>query len=123
MQTGKEYYVALYTPADALDVPADGPGSAQFLISDECSKVTVLTVKASHVIKVDGEVRNENDIIEACRNQSPVIQVDLYGQREEGGELELIEENAVFDWFDGSMEEFVEIKNDKKAVYTTFTHR
>lgn len=121
MQTGKEYYVALYTPADALDVPADGPGSAQFLISDECSKVTVLTVKASHVIKVDGEVRNENDIIEACRNQSPVIQVDLYGQREEGGELELIEENAVFDWFDGSMEEFVEIKNDKTDLWTALS--
>ncbi len=122
MISGKEYMIVLYLPnGDTGFNPEEGPTAAlyQLGVSDndkDCSKSCVFRVMASHTIKIDGEVVNPNDIIESCRNQSPIVQVDLYGKTDDGDTPQLIEENARFDWFAGSMEEFAEIKDEETGV-------
>lgn len=115
MSSGKEYLVVLYLPHEGETfADGEGPSAAQYQIGsfgsdNDCSKSCTFRVMAAHSIKIDGEVKNPNEIIESCRNQSPVVQVDLYGLFD--GKLDLVEENARFDWFVGSTEEFSQIED------------
>lgn len=128
MVSGKEYLVALYMPMmDGEIDPEVGPTASHYQVGqigseNDCSKSCIFRVMANHVIKVDGEVVNQNEIIESCRNQSPVVQVDLYGKTGDGGKAELAQENAFFDWFAGSMDEFTAIKNDETDLWSALNH-
>ncbi|MCM1376875.1 MAG: T9SS type A sorting domain-containing protein [Clostridium sp.] len=121
MMPGKEYIAVLigHDPRDPNYV-INEPTARDFNVEDDCTMKCVLTVASSHTIKIDGEVRNQSDEIDACRNQSPVVQVDLYAEVEdENGHksTQKVEENAVFDWYDGSMDEFVEQKEGDLTLW------
>lgn len=125
MISGKEYLVVLYLPAENDEVSDRGPTASQYQISsiggeNDCSKSCTFRVMAAHSIKIDGAVANPNEIIESCRNQSPVVQVDLYGRIND--KLELIEKNAHFDWFAGSTEEFNSIKDGGVFLWDAISH-
>ncbi|MCM1139366.1 MAG: T9SS type A sorting domain-containing protein [Muribaculum sp.] len=121
MRPGKEYIAVLisYDPNDPTHIITD-PSCMDFNIQDDCTMKSVFSVASSHTIKIDGEVRNQSDEIDACRNQSPVVQVDLYAEieNEDGTKsTQKVEENAVFDWYDGSMDEFVEQKDGNLTLW------
>lgn len=126
MISGKEYMVVLYLPnADETFEDGKGPSAAQYQIGsigtdNDCSKSCTFRVMAAHSIKIDGEVKNPDEIIESCRNQSPVVQVDLYGLFD--GKLDLVEQNARFDWFTGSMEEFSMIEENGVFLWDAMSH-
>lgn len=126
MGSGKEYMVVLYLPnKDEVFADGQGPTAAQYQIGsfgkdNDCSKSCLFRVMAAHSIKIDGEVKNPDEIIESCRNQSPVVQVDLYGQFDDS--VELIEKNARFDWFAGSMDEFSQIKEGDVSLWDAMIH-
>lgn len=114
VKTGMEFYIALYAPAEGISVdPEKGPGYELFRVDDPCSKICTFRVESSGIIKVDGSVIYPGEPVVVCENQAPVIQVDLQGQSAEGEEIEVVEHNAVFDWFDGPYEEFSNIVSDK----------
>ncbi|MCM1401765.1 MAG: T9SS type A sorting domain-containing protein [Bacteroides sp.] len=123
LQSGKEYIAVILTKPQGTTFEKGMPNSSDFLVEDKCTKKCTFTVQSSHVIIIDGEVRKQSDEIDACRNQSPVVQVNLYAQKldDEGnvipGETELVEEKAYFDWFDGPMDEFVSIKENDITLW------
>lgn len=121
MHVGKEYIAVLITRPITEDGNVIIPGPYDFDIREKCTRQCIFDVKSSHIIKIDGAVQQQTDEIDACKNQQPVVQVDLYAQTidDEGnpipGKTHLVEENAVFDWFDGSMDEFTQI--EENGVY------
>ncbi len=111
MQSGKEYMIVLFTTDTEEAIPTGGPDYNDFDLGGQCCKSCVFSVKAAHTIKIDGEIVTENSVIDICKNQSPVIQVDLHGKAENGDDkIVPVQENACMDWFDGSMEEFTSTK-------------
>lgn len=104
LSSGKEYYISIYTPVDEI-AEVTSPGWTEFDINNECAKMCVFRVKPSSVIKIDGELRSDLDNITCCENQSPVVQVNIYGIKD--GELTEIEKNAYLDWFDGTNSEYM----------------
>ncbi|MDE6854640.1 MAG: hypothetical protein K2J38_06240, partial [Muribaculaceae bacterium] len=108
------FYIALYAPAEGVAVNPDrGPGYELFRIEDPCSKKCSLRIEASGVIKVDGSVVYPGEPVIVCENQAPVVQVDLQGQLQEDEDIEVVEHNAVFDWFAGSYDEFTNIVSEQ----------
>lgn len=107
LSSGKEYYLSIFTPLSATGEDFS-PGWSDFDVMNNCAKMCVFRVKPSSVIKIDGEVRNDIDDISCCENQSPVVQVNIYGMLD--GELAEIEKNAYMDWFDGTNAEYQEMK-------------
>lgn len=124
MISGKEYMVVLYL--DDENSPFDETNAAALYqigsigTDNDCSKSCTFRVMSANSIKIDGEVKNPDEIIESCRNQSPVVQVDLYANVD--GELQLVEENARFDWFNGSMDEFSQIKEGDVFLWDAMIH-
>ncbi|MCM1504119.1 MAG: hypothetical protein NC127_02860 [Muribaculum sp.] len=130
MEPGKEYYIAILTKTTGDDFGDNitEPTGSLFIeqgILDDCAKKCLFTVQASHVVKVDGIIRDQMREIDACRNQSPVVQVDLYGLPEElsgsdgitQSQLVEVEKNAVFDWFAGPMDDFIQIKDGDLTLW------
>ncbi len=107
LRPGKEYYVAIYTEDENIQNPVTSPGADEFDIEDECSKTSVMRVRASSIVKIDGVTELDVDDIVVCENQQPTVQVDLLGKSTdgEGGLLE-VEKNARLDWYVGSSDEF-----------------
>lgn len=126
MVSGKEYMVLLYLPnKDEIFADGQGPTAQQYQIGsfggeNDCSKSCLFRVRAAHTIKIDGAVKQPDEIIESCRNQSPVVQVDLYGKF--GDKIDLVEENARFDWFEGPMEEFSQLKEGDVFLWDAISH-
>lgn len=104
LSTAKEYYVSIYPEMAGSGVTT--PSWPQFDILDPCARVCIFKVKPRSTIKVDGELREETDSITSCKNQSPVIQVDLWGKTADGDDIEPIEKNAMLDWYNGTYDEF-----------------
>lgn len=107
---GKEYYISIYvSPAGEIS-----PGWSEFNIKDPCAKVSVVRVKPTSTVKIDGEVREDSDNISVCEGQKPVVQVDIYGKKDEtSGTItdEPLEKNARMDWYDGTYVEFMAERN------------
>ena len=104
LMTGKEYYVSIYPAVSETEIT---PAWSEFDINDPCARMCVFRVRPASVIKVDGEVREDTDNIICCENQSPVVQVDIWGKNGEMNEMEPVEKNARLDWYNGSYESFV----------------
>lgn len=124
MISGKEYMVVLYLD-DENSIFDETNAAALYQIGsigtdNDCSKSCTFRVMSANSIKIDGEVKNPDEIIESCRNQSPVVQVDLYANVD--GELQLVEENARFDWFNGSMDDFSQIKEGDVFLWDAMIH-
>lgn len=124
MISGKEYMVVLYLDDESSSFD-EANAAAHYQIGsigteNDCSKSCTFRVMAANSIKIDGEVKNPDEIIESCRNQSPVVQVDLYAQVD--GKLQMVEESARFDWFTGSMEFFSQIKENDVSLWDALGH-
>lgn len=112
LSSGKEYYVSIYAAMEG-DGSIQTPGWSEFNIKDPCAKVCVFRVKPASMIKIDGEVRQDIDNITCCENQSPVVQVNLYGKNNDGTiSDEPIMKNARMDWYNGSYDEYQSASKD-----------
>lgn len=106
LSSGKEYYVSIY-PAMEGETHITNPGWSEFDIMSQCARVCVFRVKPTSTIKIDGEVREDTDNITCCENQSPVVQVNLYGKNNDDIiSDEPIVKNARMDWYNGSYDEY-----------------
>lgn len=118
MKPGDEYYISIFPYSGADDKT---PGWTEFDIKDKCAKVCVFTVLSSDVVKIDGVLVQDKDNVEVCENQSPVVQIDLWGKKTENGTLEELEKNAYFDWFNGTNDKYESIivkdKDNKPVKY------
>jgi len=118
LQPGKEYYIAMYVPIDPAMGTADFvPEWEDFDIFNSCSKYGIFRVYTSNVIKIDGEVHSDVGNIVVCENQSPVVQVNIWGQFP-NGEVREMEKNAYIDWYDGSIEEFQTVRSGADDALT-----
>lgn len=106
--TGKEYYVSICPALEDIGEPSWN----EFDINDPCARTCVFRVRPTSVIKVDGEVRENADNITCCENQSPVVQVDLWGRNDETNEMEPFEKNARLDWYNGDYDSFVNERSE-----------
>lgn len=112
LSSGKEYYVSIYAAMEG-DGSIQTPGWSEFNIKDPCAKVCVFRVKPASMIKIDGEVRQDIDNITCCENQSPVVQVNLYGKNNDGTITDdPIERNARMDWYNGTYEDFLNERSE-----------
>lgn len=110
LQAGKEYYISMYVPIDkALATDDFVPKWEEFDIFDHCAKYSTFRVYSSNVVKIDGVVRGDVGNIAVCEDQSPVAQVNIWGQLP-NGELREVDKNAYIDWYEGSIDEFRSIK-------------
>ena len=71
---------------------------ASFDLRDNCTSKNLFQVIFSGEIKVDGMLRSEQDGINICSNQRPVITIDLNGISDNKA---IVTENAYFDWYFG----------------------
>lgn len=135
MIPGREYIFSILTKAGNGIKIFGGengvPSAADWVsegVQNACAKKCYLTVQGSSVIKIDGAVQQPENEIDACRNQRPVVQIDLYAQKidDNGNQIigddgkpvfELVDRNALFDWFDGTMEEFVAVKEGNITLW------
>ena len=107
LSPGKEYYVSIYSFIEK-ETGVTEPGWTEFDITDPCARACVFRVKPTSTIKIDGEIREDVDNITCCENQSPVVQVDLWGKKEDGTiSDDPIKKNARMDWYNGSYDEFL----------------
>lgn len=117
LKSGKEYIIALYSQlSDSEELTElDNPALA-FDLANKCAKKCVFRVRASGVVKIDGVMVPDLDNITCCENQFPVVQIDLLGKSTTGdGEMIEIEKNARFDWYSGSMDEYIEEKTEMQS--------
>ena len=114
----KNYYVVLATPMN--NNVKEGEEYLMFDITNKCAKICEVTIHASEIVKIDGVLVEDMDQFVVCENQSPVVQVNVWGQKTaKDGEIEMeeIEKNAWFDWYLGSMEDFRKEDGDSHSLY------
>ena len=105
-KVNKEYYVILSTEDETS---IEGKEASAFDLMSECAKVCEVTIKSSNIIKIDGDLVEDASQFVVCENQSPVVQVNVWGQKEDaenGTNYEELKKNATFDWYLGSIEDF-----------------
>jgi len=114
LKPGKEYILAFYpsavnpenADAEVKKIQEDGP-SKYFNPGDKCAKFCTFKVMPSDVVKIDGIIVPDLNAFSVCENQSPVINIDLYGAPANGSRsIELLKENANMDWYAGSLTEY-----------------
>lgn len=117
---GKEYIIALWAPAlepltPAEETEANILQATNFVIDDPCAKICVFRVHSSGVIKVNGEIVNDEDNIRCCENQYPIVQIDAYGMvpkdptntaPDAEKEMMIIDDAAVYDWYAGRLTDY-----------------
>lgn len=108
LTVGKEYILAFYPSYDGKEVEdVIKDPSSFFSIDDQCAKLCVFEVLPNERIKVDGTAMSDLSNITVCENHSPVVHVDLLGSSSDGSRLmDIIEENAYMDWYNGSMTDY-----------------
>ena len=101
---GDEYYIA-FTNTDISNVQGDAEGSLAYKLAEyfdmddpDCGIRGTFRVEGSLVINVDGEV--STDAATVCKGQQPLIDVQM---KDHQGH---IVEDAVFDWYFGSIQDF-----------------
>lgn len=127
---GKEYTIALWAPgctyADSQEPTSEFYASeanvlkaVNFSIGDPCSKVSTFTVESAGVIKINGEIVSSKDHLTVCKNQYPVIQIDVQGlvpvdpdnydpsdPAKSETKMTVVEKGAPYDWFFGSYADY-----------------
>lgn len=111
LRPGKEFYVVLYTPLIGDEIPTDENAVTVFDPQRDCAKVSTFRVRTAGQIKIDGNVIPPGAPIEVCEGQSPVVQLDVATKPLAEGDLDNntppVIENAYFDWYTGSMDQFM----------------
>ncbi|MDE6682356.1 MAG: hypothetical protein K2J87_02910, partial [Muribaculaceae bacterium] len=108
LKIGKEYYVVFKSRLDDGDssvgiLPDSYDATTFFDLGEECSYNCILTVTPALEVKIDGVIQPGFNELEACENQMPVIQLNVWSTDKEPVE---VMKNAYFDWFDGSINDF-----------------
>jgi len=107
IRAGREYILALYVQEKGGESQVTAPDAHDFDVESECARIGYFTLHSSGVVKIDGVVVPDMDNIVCCINQSPVVQIDLWGKSKSSDELMEVEKNSCFDWYGGSMNDFV----------------
>ena len=101
---GDEYYIA-FTNTDISNIQGDAEKSLAYKLAEyfdmddpDCGIRGTFRVEGSLVINVDGEV--STDAATVCKGQQPLIDVQM---KDHQGH---IVEDAVFDWYFGSIQDF-----------------
>ena len=116
LSVGKEYYIIMKSATPEEEKVSIDDVATFFQKETDCAMVATFTVKPTHIVKIDGVVVEDYDNLTVCENQSPVVQVNVWGKNQTTGEFEEVEKNAYFDWFDGSASEFEEYKEDEVSL-------
>lgn len=107
---GKKYYVSMVLNPKGKSGDESSefkPEWDDFNIKKDCTLQCVFTVEPTSVIKIDGEIVEFGSQTEYCANMQPTIQVNLKGIDSDGN-IEVVEYNAYFDWYDGNMDAYNE---------------
>lgn len=103
MNVGKQYVIALMN-AESYDNTKTVP--VNFRLEDKCQATNDFTVVFSGEVKIDGELVAEQQGLDFCANQRPIVTIDLNGIAEGG--MPIKTEQAYFDWYYGPRELDVE---------------
>ena len=110
---GDEYYVA-FTRTDVSKADVDGLASAYEFDDIDCGIRGTFTVEGPLIVNVNGDV--ESDAETVCIGQQPLVEVDMSDGH--GG----IVEDAVFDWYFGSIQRFRDEVTEPIAELRGATH-
>lgn len=108
MRAGKEYIIALYHATTDRE-----PTVEDFRIFDDCATMGSFQIKGAKDIKVDGTPHFDASDLSCCENQQPVIEVNMIGFKtgetpDYTTETRDVVVEAVFDWYQGTSEEYYE---------------
>ena len=120
------YYVIISIPENRDAQISEEEAHEVFDLTYKCANFGEVEVTASDVIKIDGVIVEDNSSFVICENQSPVVQVNVWGQTTTGneGEEERVEikKNAWFDWYLGPIEDFTKDGEDgKPSLYESLS--
>ena len=136
---GKEYIIAIWTPdlgrlteAEREELTVNPEQFvlqySKFQIEDNCSKNCVFRVKGSGVIKINGMIESDEDNVRCCANQYAIIQIDANGMvptdpnnPNSETEMTVIEKNAFYDWYTGSVEQYYQERWPAEGGEGSFT--
>ena len=110
---GDEYYVA-FTRTDVSNADVDGLATAYEFDDIDCGIRGTFTVEGPLIVNVNGDV--ESDAETVCIGQQPLVEVDMSDGH--GG----IVEDAVFDWYFGSIQQFRDEVTEPIAELSGATH-
>lgn len=110
---GDEYYVA-FTRTDVSNADVDGLATAYEFDDIDCGIRGTFTVEGPLIVNVNGDV--ESDAETVCIGQQPLVEVDMSDGH--GG----IVEDAVFDWYFGSIQRFRDEVTEPIAELSGATH-
>lgn len=116
LKPGKEYIVAFCYRTIKEDEETTFDDVGDFDLDGECARTCVFRVKGATTVKIDGVVVPDLDNLQACENNSPVVQIDIWGKENGNEELKEYEKNAYLDWYAGSLEEFNQKDQLNKAL-------
>ena len=108
----KEYYLAISINND-IEQGKEPDLASMFDLGSACAAKCVMMLIPSQIIKVEGEIQPDRNNIVICENTSPIIQANVVALDENGNRIEM--SNDVFDWFYGTMEEFIEYNDGDEA--------
>ena len=112
LKVGREYYVLVTPDFEGRNNYSDSELAGIFMIQEACAQKGILRVQGGGYVRVDGEPYADNDPIEVCVGQAPVIQIVLQQKKQQilNGEINYEEvsrvDNPYFDWYVGSKVEF-----------------
>lgn len=108
LRAEKEYYISMFVKNEEEMSDWDWwePGWWDFNITLPCTLQSVFTVTPTSVIKIDGDIHDDDSRTEYCQNQQPTVQINLKGYDPETGEILVVDPDARFDWYDGTLEEY-----------------
>ena len=110
---GDEYYVA-FTQTDVSNADVDELATAYEFDDIDCGIRGTFTVEGPLIVNVNGDV--ESDAETVCIGQQPLVEVDMSDGH--GG----IVEDAVFDWYFGSIQQFRDEVTEPIAELSGATH-
>ena len=94
MEVGKQYVIALIKEFDSgKSIPIN------FRLEDQCQASNDFEVVFSGEVKIDGKLMSQQNGLNFCSNQRPVVTIDLNGISEGGVPVKT--DHAPFDWYYG----------------------
>lgn len=128
---GKELYIVLYEEIEGVtELNNDNYDELFGVTENPCEKYCITTLQGSGKFKIDGYAHSGDEPMEVCEGQSPVIQVQLMMSNNDT-ETDLPEPYEAYkkapmhyyDWFRGTLDEFMETRNtDNSEGSTTYSY-
>lgn len=109
LRAEKEYYISMIVKQNVSNFE---PEWMDFNITLPCTLHSTFTVTPTSIIKIEGDILDDDSRTEYCENMQPTVQVNLKGYDPDTGEIIVVDQNAVFDWFDGTLDEYYDASKD-----------